>query len=106
MVGVFVDALLLKSLLLIFDLPLNLSYASFDLSHKGKVSCEVGEIFGLALGFHGFFEVLDIFKLNSKVIVRYAQGLVQQWTVAWVCVGQLFEIDGEVLDSTVHLLVR
>ena len=104
--GLFVDALLLESLLLIFDLPLNLSYAGFDLSHKGKVPCEVGEIFGLAVGLHSFFEVLDIFKLDSKVVVRYAQGLVQQRTVAGVCVGQLFEIDGEVLDGTVHLVVR
>lgn len=75
--GLFTDALLLKSLLLIFDLSLNLSYAGFDLSHKGKVSSEVGKIFGLAVGFHGLLEVLDIFKLDSKVVVRYAQGLVQ-----------------------------
>lgn len=104
--GLFVDALLLESLLLIFDLPLNLSYAGFNLSHKGKVPCEVGEIFGLAVGLHSFFEVLDIFKLDSKVVVRYAQGLVQQRTAAGVCMGQLFEIDGEVLDGTVHLVVR
>lgn len=77
LMGLFVDALLLKSLLLILDLPLNLSYASFNLSHKGEVSGEVGKIFGLAVRSHCFFEVLDIFKLYSKVVVRYAQGLVQ-----------------------------